>query len=294
MHILVSYRGIPSSPGWATGDFVTEALRRAGHDVFPYGNYYQTNERIEGLDPQDLLSQKYDLTIFMECNDADPQYNELSRNKNLKTDVLCSWLFDTSYYSDHLKTISDYFNFDLNFIANPAELKRFKNSKYLPYAADLVKHCKSLRDDYENIPALFGTIRKDRLSIVKGASHKGILIKLVEGKFRENYIEALSRTAITVNQNPRKGRGLLNMRSFEAPACGSILMLEERDYLLNPGVFQDKQNCYVYKNHNDLFRKIKTLQRDNQILNEIRLHGYNNIIANHTYDNRVKTLIESL
>ena len=97
MKILVSFRGIPQSPGWATGDFVVKAFRKLGHEVFPYGNYYQTAERIEGLDQTTLFRQEYDLVLFLECNDGDPQCTEWHSNGTSKTRALASWFFDTSY-----------------------------------------------------------------------------------------------------------------------------------------------------------------------------------------------------
>jgi len=294
MKILVSYRGIPQSPGWATGDFVVNEFRNLGHEVTVYGNYYQTDKQIENNTKENIFDNQYDLALFMECNDADPQYLELTRANGLKTKVFASWFFDTTYYKDNLVGLSNLLKFDVNFIANPLELEKFNNSKLLLYALDNNHHHRVLKSNPNIEVSLFGSIRPDRKRMVTFLKCLGVDMSLSGGVFREQYIDALNDTLITVNQNPNQGRGLLNMRTFEAPACGSYLFLQNTDYVVNQKYFDPHGLCSVFSSNFDLARKIKTLLRDRSALDQRRKDLQEYFIDNHTYAHRCKEILSQI
>jgi len=242
MKVLVSYRGIPQSPGWATGDFVVKALRTLGHEVYPYAKYYQQNKWVEdrslgstGYRSLGLDDHEFDLILYMECNDGDPQYSELAVARARKT---ACWLFDTSYYHDRCKSIVDYFRFDHVFLANPLTIREYKvwgykNVSCLRYGFDSEKHTRSSDTEKTIGVALVGSIRDDRKALAKALKDHGINLELISGKFREEYVDALASARIIVNQNPPEGRGLLNMRFFEAQAAGCYVLTEQEDYDAN-------------------------------------------------------------
>jgi hypothetical protein len=74
MKIVVAYRGAPRSPGRATGDALIRAFRQLGHEAVGYGRWYQTCDWF-GTDAAG------DLLVYLECNDEDPQYDELRHFK---------------------------------------------------------------------------------------------------------------------------------------------------------------------------------------------------------------------
>jgi hypothetical protein len=178
MRILVSYRGIPQSPGWATGDMVVKAFRALGHEAYPYAKYYQQNSWVEGAptarysDGIALDEYDWDLILFMECNDGDPQYHELKVTRSRKT---ACWLFDTSYHSDRYTRLVDYFRFDHIFLANPLTIREYKvwgydNLHYMPYACDRELHVRSLDFPKDCEVALVGSIREDRKQLARSLS----------------------------------------------------------------------------------------------------------------------------
>lgn len=67
-------------------------------------------------------------------------------------------------------------------------------------------------------------------------------VVLTSGLYGEDYVRMMNRAKIVFN---RSIRGELNMRAYEAPACGAMLFYEQG----NPEVgyaFEDKEHCVLY------------------------------------------------
>jgi spore maturation protein CgeB len=301
MKVLVSYRGIPQSPGWATGDMVAKALRGLGHVVYPYAKYYQQNKWVEdrslgvnGYRVLGLDDHEFDLILYMECNDGDPQYSELAVARARKT--VC-WLFDTSYYPNRCKPLVDYFRFDQIFLANPLTIGEYKvwgykNVHYLPYACDPELHSRPLSHPKVCDVALVGSIRSDRKLLADALAKHNVDLRLIGGVFREEYVDALASTRIIINQNPPEGRGLLNMRFFEAQAAGAFLLTEKADLDANTEISRHSPMASSYVDVEDLAKACKALLESPGPLDYLTGTRQNLMIANHTYQNRCKQLLE--
>jgi len=208
---------------------VLKAFRALGHEAYPYAKYYQQNRWVE--DRPALDQYDWDLILFMECNDGDPQYPELRITRARKT---ACWLFDTSYHADRYRGLVNYFGFNHLFLANPLTIQEYKtwgydNVHYLPYACDRELHGRPLEYPKSRDVVLVGSIRSDRTALASEFGRHGTKLELISDVFREDYINALASARIVVNQNPEAGRGLLNMRHFEAPAAGAVLFTERHD-----------------------------------------------------------------
>lgn len=292
MKILVSYRAIPASPGWATGDLVVKAFRALGHEVYPYAKYYQQHKWAE--DRQfNLDDHDWDLILYLECNDGDPQYHEL---KIVRTRKMACWLFDTSYYNDRCRSVVDYFKFDHHFLANPLTVQDYKawgysNVHYLPYACDPELHSRSLEYPKTRDVVLVGSIREDRVKLQKELAKHNIKLELIGGVFREAYIDALASAKIVINQNPPEGRGLLNMRFWEATAAGAWIITEKHDLDLNPSIEMAPNNSY--ESVEDLAQKChKCLHESPKPLEWFV--PQNEFLREHSYQSRCKKLLETV
>lgn len=293
MKILVSYRAIPQSPGWATGDSVVRALKRAGHEVSVYAKYYQEDKYLEDVS---VRFDSYDLFLFLECNDGDPQYAELF---SVDAKKKACWLFDTSYYADQLEPLVVWFGFDHVFLANPISLECYKShglsASHLPYAYDPELHVRDLNYPKTIDVALVGSVRPDRIKLQKELKKQGVELELIGDVFREDYINALASAKVVINQNPEAGRGLLNMRFFEAQAAGSYVLTERADLDLNKCC--RSWTAGQYSDVEDLAEKcLRLLNRPGLVgknLSEelFSLHG-DNFLQKHSYDARCKAIME--
>jgi len=296
MKILVSFRGIPQSPGWSTGDMVVKALRALGHEVFPYAKYYQQNKWVEDRKFA-LDNHEFDLILYMECNDGDPQYHELQLVRARKT---ACWLFDTSYHQDRYKRLVDYFRFDHLFLANPLTIQEYrvwgyKNAHYLPYACDRELHGRSLEYPKTRDVVLVGSIRDDRRALATELKQHGVKLELVGDVFREDYIDALASAKIVINQNPPEGRGLLNMRFWETQAAGTFVFTEHFDNEMNIEAGIDSR-AMPYESTGEIAAFTKTLLAHDgpHSLNELCKYNQSIVFENHTYQNRCQDMLKTV
>jgi len=286
MRILVSYRGIPQSPGWSTGDMVVRAFRALGHHAEPYARYYETNEWVKSK-PYD---GDWDLLLFMECNDGEPQYHELAQTRARKT---ACWLFDTSYYPDHLTRLVHSFGFEYQFIANPLDVDLYPNGHYMPYACDSRLHRRYDHEKQYDV-SLIGSVRSDRENLKYKLAEQGVDLELIGGVFREEYIDALAASRITVNQNPDQGAGLLNMRFWEAQAAGSLVFTENRDFKANVEAGLKNVTAIAYEDSEDLAHSCSTLLKCEYLQETMVSAGQERIFGYHTYESRCKSILETV
>lgn len=272
MRIIVSYRGIPQSPGWATGDYMVQALRQLGHDAVPYGNYYQTTEWM-GRDTSGA-----DLLLWMECNDQDRQYVEL-------LDLQCRkvfWDFDTAMHLDHSLVLAAHF--DRVYLANPALLHHFPGAKYLPYAADPVRFGPT--SARRSGVAIIGTPFSSRVAF---AAEAGIHVQ--SGLFRHDYVKALGSLQVSVHHTSSGGAGLLVMRIWETMACGTCL-LTERDQTIGRHFMEDR-HFVAFSDADEARKKIAWLLESGK-WQSIGQVAREEILMNHTYHHRARTILEGL
>lgn len=292
MKILVAYRGIPQSKGWATGDMVVKAFRDLGHEVFPYARYYGTHDWVEERPALDC--HVWDLILYMECNDGEPQYPEL---RIVRACMIACWLFDTSYYSDQCRHFVNYFRFDHVFLANPLTRQQYviwdyDNVHYLPYACDPDLHGRPLEHPKTRDVVLVGSIRDDRVALADALDKHGVKLELISDVFREDYIDALASAKIVINQNPKAGRGLLNMRWFEAAAAGSIILGEREDLSVND--IWCFGNIHSYSSVDGLAEICGTILENTKTQDFLREATYKNISDLHTYKHRCQEIMDKV
>jgi hypothetical protein len=291
MKIVVSYRGAPRIRGWETGALVAKAFRSLGHEVYDYGNIYQTQEKLSnGLTDFSNI----DLWVYMEMNDADRQFTEV---KAIKAAKKVSWTFDNSYYPDKLLFLNTYFNFDENFVANPLCLDYSDRTHYLPYAIDEHYHARDFSYNKKHAVGIVGTLRDDRLELAEKLRQSGIEVQCIDNVFREDYIDALASCHMIINQNPPAGAGLLNMRFFEAQAAGCILFTENRDFTPNNEAWIEEINLldhpislpgYPYRDMGHLVGLCNKYKGD---WGQARMcHAA--IMLNHTYKDRCERILD--
>jgi hypothetical protein len=271
MKILVSYRGIPESRGWATGDFVVEAFKQLGHNVDVYGNYYGTVDKLQNkLNPFD---KEYDLFLFMECGDPEPFYKEL-RIVNAK--IKASWFFDSALYVDYWRHQVFTVGTSPNFIGNANLVSEIQNGIYLPYAASH-KHYRKLNTEKDIDYLIIGSDRPERRILLD--SIKSIFpskrVELVSGVYRDDYINYLSRAKFVVNDIAGGGKGLIPMRPFEVIMAGSTLITPRGDGVSDLGI-----PCYEYDSIDQLVDFVDELPAAQDF-----------VIKNHTYVNRCEKII---
>lgn len=294
MKILISYRGIPTSPGWSTGDLIVDAFKRLGHEVYTYGNYYKEYYHLlpDHIDQGRLFDEEFDLVLFMECNDPDPQYPNL---RYVRAKHFVYWVFDISYYPVHIYNFIQYMGFQHIFCANylyAKELKQHIPTTFLPYAFSIDKHIP--REWPEKIYdfSFIGSPWGERERLYHLLKENDINAVFITAKFREDYIKALAQSHATINYNVERGRGLLVMRFFEAMGAKTCLINNDGDNA--EMVASDGQHYLVYHNDQELIDLCKRYKDNLAELDRIGQEGYLYGLTHHTYDSRAKEILHSL
>lgn len=280
MRVLISYRAIPESPGWATGDFLASAFESLGHKVSKYAKVYNQDKWLEN--PQDLLKQQYDLYIQMECGDGDELYSELI---NVKAQKKASWWFDISLYPERWMRETSYYGPDVNFVANKNFLTGWKdNCYYLPYAASADKHYRTIVNKTVDF-LIIGSDRIERRALYRNISLSCPTAKVEyrNDLFREQYVDALSSARFVINDIAGGGRELIPMRPFECLISGSELITPQDDGCKGLGL-----PCYEYyssKNLTELCHNLLSVKSQDH---------RDFMLQNHTYEVRVKQILEAV
>jgi spore maturation protein CgeB len=296
--VLISYRGIPQSPGWATGDLVVDAFKRNGHEVYTYGHYYRRGVKAllpHGLTIDQVRRDQFDLALYMEMNDGDSQYTEL---KYINARIRAYWDFDVSYHPQFTASVCKYLNFDHIFYANPDYRRFFSNLapriSLLPYGFCSLKHVpnilKSIKERKYKF-AIIGSPWKERKDIIKALNNEGIDAHLITDMYREDYIQALNDTQVSINYNVDKGRGLLVMRIWESLATHCCLITNSEDYIEQ---FFSPDEVLTYESTASLIEICKELRNNPDTVERIARQGYIAGQRYHTYDARINTILKTL
>jgi tetratricopeptide (TPR) repeat protein len=119
-----------------------------------------------------------------------------------------------------------------------------------------------------------GLAYRDRMRTLATACH-GLeqgQVMVASGVFGEEYVQLLNRCRITLNHSLR---GELNMRSFEAMACGSLLFCEDTN--LEAGqFFQDGEHLVMF-NQSNLVDKLRYYLRNPEEAARIARTGYKKV-----------------
>jgi FkbM family methyltransferase len=287
--IVVAYRGIPHARGWATGDNLVRAFRRLGHEVYPYGNYYQTDERLSDDPPPD----RADLLVYCECNDDDPEYTELQdRNFGLKS----YWDFDVD--NGRQETAADLIaqlDFDVVFHANrrygPFFQRLASRAVFLPYAFD-DEHFFPIDRDRPIDVGLVGSRYPERAAYLDRLGEHGAEVTVLSGVYREELVEAIAQLKMHLNLNidGRGGAGLLVGRVWETIGCGRPLLTERKDYVEE--LFRDSEHVVLFNGVEDCADKIRFLLDNERERERIARQGWDHGISNHTYLARARRILE--
>jgi len=288
MRVLVSYRGSPNIRGFETGHLISEAFRELGHEVFEYGNIYESNDLI-GPGFRELYGHykfQPDLWLAMETNDAE---NSIIQPKYLNPKKIAYWCFDISMYPEHCKQYAESIDAAHVFCANPNYLRLFKAASFLPYAA-APQFIRPLNFAKQYDVGLVGSDRPERQALIADLRAANINAHLITGVFREAYIDALASCKIVINDIAGGGKGLMSMRGLEAPAAGSLTIFEDAEALGDlfiPGI-----DCLTYQDSKDLIAKCDSLLRDQQYLDQVRAAGQKRVLENHMYVHRAQEILD--
>jgi 2-polyprenyl-3-methyl-5-hydroxy-6-metoxy-1,4-benzoquinol methylase len=202
------------------------------------------------------------------------------------------WAIDT--HMDFAWCLTKSHDFDFVFAAQRDGAEQLRDegisTTWLPLACDPEVHCKH---DVEKAYDLcfIGNI---------APSERADLVHVLQGRFPNTfvgkcYFDDMARTysasRIVFNRSVRND---INMRVFEAAACGSLLLTNDlkangQDELLRDGV-----HVATYRDAEELVDKARYYLRHESVRERIAAAGRAEVLARHTYRHRMQSLLETI
>ena len=144
---------------------------------------------------------------------------------------------------------------------------------------------------------------EERLTLLEGVAHLGLavygydaedwrrsatLARCYRGELarRDDVRRAYSRTRIAINVTRPHGPTSLNMRAYEAMACGCLLLTDDKSDAAR--LFEPDRHLVVYTSAGDLRTQLERYLRDDSARREIAARGREEVLAAHTYPRRLE------
>ncbi len=253
----------------------------------------------------------YDLIIFIKGLYINQNFLKKIRilNKNLKL---------VNIYPDNPLNIKDQ-NISNKNILNSIELfdyfciwsksiikkiKKIKNNKniiYLPFGYDEFFHIKGKKNNkYSQTINFIGSYDQQREKILKSIKKKELLIagngwkninNLGKPIFENELNSIIYSSLISINILREQNKGSHNMRTFEIPAMGG-LMLTTRSKEQNL-FFKEYKDCLMYNSKRELNQKIEYIIKNKKKLNTMRKNAFKKS-KKHTYTKRSIYLLNKI
>ena len=96
----------------------------------------------------------------------------------------------------------------------------------------------------------------------------------------------------SVNMTREHGKSSLNMRTYEAMACGSVLLTDDKKDARE--LFSPDEEIIIYRDENGLRKKARWLSRHRSHAREIGRRGRERVLEEHTYFFRIHGLLEQI
>ena len=224
------------------------------------------------------------------CDKVDLIINVMPCSEMIVSPKVASCYWEGDCHLIQGRKVEEYAKVDKVFIAQSPFLEFYPSDKtsYLPHACDPIKHhrIKGIKEKYD-----IGFVGNDTYP------ERRLLLEQLETKYkvlRTNtkpgipYSEALSSCRLTFNRSMLQD---VNMRFFESIAIGRLLLT---DYLPAQYEFaKDGQHYISYKDWPDLDEKVAYYLENEKERENIALRGAVWVKRYHTYEHRLKTILES-
>ncbi|MEN3044102.1 MAG: glycosyltransferase [Candidatus Hydrothermales bacterium] len=226
-----------------------------------------------------------DLFLYVETDPGKGFFIEDLLDVKVKKAV---WLIDSHLNYRWHKNFAKLF--DYVFVAQKSLIPWFKkygiNPNWLPLACDPEIHKEWFKiKEYDIV--FIGHLNKEREKFFKEMENnlKGIKILVKEKIYLEEMAKIQSKGKIGFNLPVRKD---INMRTFEVPACGSLLF---SPFIKHINEIYNENEVVIYKNKDEIYKKIEYFLERDEKREEMKEKAKNVVINKHNYLERVNNFL---
>ena len=291
--LLLIYHRNPTT----TAAYLEDALRRTADVVTAGEGQDLAVARDEAVFLPRLLERAgghFDLVLEVEGENVPTHGHE-------QLEVPCAWWAIDSHL--HMSYDHHFFRakrFDHVFVAQKHHVVRYRDwawteSSWLPLAADPeVFHPIEGADRFVEIGFVGNVLprlHEARRSLLRRIYEAFDRVLLVRGAWRERVSEELARCRLVFNRSLHRD---VNMRVFEALACGRPLLTDRLDAECGlQELFTDGEHVILYDDAT-LEETARRWLADPEAAEGIGAAGREHVFAHHTYDHRARTILETM
>lgn len=213
-------------------------------------------------------------------------------------------LFDREYVKK-FKCVDKIYFTDSFFIDYAAE-KGMDNTGYLPLAYNSIIFGKRNSESRKLKLAFVGAYSENRAEILSKITDSMLIVGKKWNRLRKTNHEIISRR-VNIHQvakiynehfgvlNMKNSGNVvngLNMRTFDAPACGCVVFNDQLADL--DRCFEVGKELLVYRNPEELLEQYHRLLRDENARNTIAEAGRRRVEAEHQYSHRIRSVLQEL
>ena len=195
--------------------------------------------------------------------------------------------------------------------------KGFHNTTWIPFACDPNFHQRlevdeKERQEYGRDIIFVGSYYPNRAIILESiadfdlgvwgpywnklSASSPLKSKTVDIKMNyDRWVKIFNACKINIVSHYQDGQTLCYQASpkiFEAMACGSFVLTDQQKDVQT--LFKDREHLVYFNGKDDLRSKIRYFLDHSEERKKIALSGYNHVIKNHTYQHRLKAILDVL
>ncbi len=252
---------------------------------------------------------KPDLVFVLRGMDYWPE-TLLKIKKEHNTKLICWWLEGPKVIEKSIEKAPcyDFYFINSRYSVEEHKKKGIKNCFYLPFGADLEFYKRTIPVEYQCDVGFVGAWDQNRQNLLQsltGFDNVSIwgpkwrkkdnkMLKIIKGDgiYNNDAAKFYSFTKINININAWYNYipSGVSLRIFDIPACGGFLITDFVEEL--PDLYKLPDEMETFKTQDEFIDKIKYYIKNASLREKIAENGYKRVIADHTYEIRMKQLLD--
>ena len=288
MKIYLGYGYIP----WTTAVYWENALRRHGEVIYTGTDKEYRRSGFQEVDILSCLSGAWKDDVFIYIDSGRPYFP-----KNIEKLPLLTACYLIDVHVDLPIRIEMAKFFDIVFVAQKDYVEDFKarglkNVWWIPFGSEPTIY-QRLKLPFLYDIGFIGHVSKDSVK------RKRLLSLLSQSYQINDYRRFYSPSETSTMYSSAKiifncsARGDLNMRVFEALSCGRLLLTDSIANGLEE-LFQNRRHLVVFHDEKELLKMVDYYLSKDDERERIALCGSNLVTSQHTYDHRMKKVMNIL
>ncbi len=252
-----------------------------------------------------------DLVFILRGADFSPE-TLLKIKKESNAKLVCWWLEGPKAIEKSLEKAPYYDFYFINSRYSVEEHKKrgVKNCYYLPFGADLEFYKRTIPAEYQCDVGFVGAWDQNRQNLLQGLTDfdnasiwgpkwrkknnkdkKMLRIIKGDGIYNDDVAKFYSTTRININIDAWYNYipSGVSLRIFDIPACGGFLLTDFVEEL--PELYKLPEEMETFKTQDEFIGKIKYYLKNDKKREKIAENGCRRVIADHTYEIRMKQLL---